>query len=109
MTMLYLAGPMRGLPDENKPAFYAAAEELRKVGHFVFNPAENKTPEGGIRAALAMDLNWIALCAEGIALLPDWHKSQGATAEVALAEAIGIPHFMADSWLRMVPFRGPVQ
>jgi hypothetical protein len=89
MTRIYLAGPMRGMPDENRVAFEIQAAELRSLGHFVFNPAENKT--GNLRESMAIDLAWIALCAEAVATLPGSEKSLGACAEVALAHAIGIP------------------
>lgn len=97
---IYLAGPMRGLPYDNKPAFHAATAELRKAGHFVFDPAENKTPEGGIRAALAIDTAWICLCAEAVAVLTGWEDSRGANAEVALARAIGI---QVEHWMVFAP------
>lgn len=109
---IYLAGPMRGIPEFNFPAFYAAAARLRSEGHVVFNPAEkdcekhgvdmaktNKTGDEGeaasnygfsLRQALGMDLAWICAEADGIALLPDWENSKGATAERATAIALGL-------------------
>lgn len=86
---LYLAGPMRGYENLNFPAFHAAAEKLREQGHSVFCPAENDIGED-LRRAFAMDTQWICLCADGIALLPGWEESKGATAEHALATALGL-------------------
>lgn len=107
---LYLAGPMRGIPEFNFPAFFAAAEKLRSEGHFVFNPAERDKDKHGdfekgnatgdevaaaqkgfsLREALAADMVFIATLAEGIALLPGWSRSKGARAELALADALGL-------------------
>ncbi len=40
MKKVYLAGPMRGLPLFNFPAFADAAAKLRAQGYDVFSPAE---------------------------------------------------------------------
>lgn len=109
---LYLAGPMRGIPEFNFPAFYAAAAELRAQGHEVFNPAERDNEHHGtdiskgnatgseaqaeaqhgfsLRDALAADLAYICTKAEGIALLPGWERSKGVAAELATARALGL-------------------
>lgn len=109
---LYLAGPMRGYPEFNFPAFEAAARRLRADGHEVFSPAEKdlarfgagisiENPTGdlalaarkhgfSLREALAVDLEWLCRHAEGIALLPGWELSKGASAEKAVAEALGL-------------------
>ncbi|RWD00150.1 MAG: DUF4406 domain-containing protein [Mesorhizobium sp.] len=108
----YLAGPMRGIPEFNYPAFHAAAAKLRAEGHEVFSPAERDIAREGkdiskgnaagrellaakehgfsTRIALADDCDWICRHAEAIALLPCWEHSRGARAEFALAEAIGL-------------------
>ena len=89
--IVYLAGPMRGLPEFNYPAFDRAAKQLRDKGYMVLNPAEVNHHSNGIRSCMAVDLTLIALNAEGIVVLPGWEKSTGAKTEVALAECIGIP------------------
>ena len=104
---IYLAGPMRGYPEFNRPAFRAGAEKLRSLGHEVFSPPEcdenngfsftgksgnlADIPEFNLRAALAADLAWICGQADAVAVLPGWEKSLGASAEVATAKTLGIP------------------
>ena len=107
---VYLAGPMRGIPNFNFPAFHKAAAKLRDAGHKVFNPAEkdekkygkniSKSPTGSLktaekrgfslRAALGADLAFICAKADAVALLPGWKNSKGARAEKATAEALGL-------------------
>lgn len=114
---IYLAGPMRGLPAFNFPAFHAAARVLRADGHIVFNPAERdeevygkeffrsangdqeKAAQEGfsLRDALGADLDWICREAEGIVMLPGWSDSKGARAELAVAHALGLPVLGLDA------------
>jgi hypothetical protein len=109
-TRCYLAGPMRGIPYFNFPAFFAAEKKLKEKGYTVFNPArrdvqkygkEIAAPDGSVktaaaqvgfslREALAMDSQWLCLNADAIALLPGWKKSKGANAELALAKALDL-------------------
>ena len=114
---LYLAGPMRGYPQFNFPAFHEAAAQLREEGHEVFSPAERdiKRHNGvdisvdnstgcektasrlhgfDLREAFADDTAWICRHADGLALLSGWETSKGACAEYALAAALGLPVFL---------------
>ena len=43
---IYVAGPMRGFPLYNFPAFDAAAAELRRHGHTVISPADHDREMG---------------------------------------------------------------
>lgn len=108
---IYLAGPMRGIPEFNYPAFRAGTAALRARGHEVFSPVEHDekmhgtdisnptgsheqaTAEHGFNLceALHADLKWICLEAEAVALLPGWENSKGAAAERATALALGKP------------------
>ena len=109
---IYVAGPMRGIPEFNFPAFHAASDKLRADGHFVFSPAEKDNERHGtdiskgnasgdedvaakehgfnLRVALGVDLAWICAEADAIAVLPGWRHSKGATAEHAAAVALGL-------------------
>lgn len=116
---IYLAGPMRGIPEFNFPAFYAAADKLRAEGHEVFSPAERDNARHGtdiskgnatgdeaqatrdhgfnLRDALGIDLAWICKEAEAIALLPGWETSKGASAEYAAAHALNLKVIKIDN------------
>lgn len=111
-SKVYVAGPMRGIPEFNFPAFNAATAMLRQIGCEVFNPAERDNETHGtdiskgnatgdeaqatkdhgfnLRDALGDDLAFICKHAEAIALLPGWQNSKGAKAERATAEALGL-------------------
>lgn len=99
MKSIYIAGPMRGLPDYNYPAFDAAADALKQSGWEVENPAAigrvYGTPEeiNAEKNLLAWVMNAerrrLALC-DAIFLLDGWEKSAGARKELALALALGL-------------------
>lgn len=98
---IYLAGPMRGLPLYNFPAFESHAAALRASGHEVFSPAERdialgfdpsrSIEEQGFDLTMAWRWNLEAILAcEAIALMPGHEQSQGATLERLNAEALGL-------------------
>lgn len=103
---IYIAGPMTGIADYNRPAFYSTAEAFEEGGWEVFNPAENDVRLFGsheacnaaieanrnqaLRVMLGSDLEWICSDADAIAMLPGWEKSYGARAEHATAVALGL-------------------
>jgi hypothetical protein len=90
---LYLAGPMSGIEDLNFPAFTRAAAELRAAGYEVVNPAE-LNPDHTMPWAECMrrDIAALVTC-DGIALLPRWEKSRGATLEQHIASQLGMRVF----------------
>lgn len=109
---IYVASPMRSIPEFNFPAFHRASAHLRSQGHTVFNPAERDIEHHGVdiskgningceelaarehgfnlREALKDDLEFICLHADAVAVLPGWENSKGAQAEVATARALGL-------------------
>ena len=95
---LYLSGPMSGLPEANYPAFAAAAERLRSLGHTVVSPHEipadcpgcaNTGIEHSWSEHMRVDLAALLTC-DVIVLLPAWSQSKGAQIEKTVAEAIGL-------------------
>ncbi len=100
---LYLAGPIRGLPLNNYPAFDSAAAALRAAGHVVANPVEHARAHGfgelneayepeDFHALFRWDLESV-MESEGVAFLPGWRKSRGSCAERTVAHYLGIPCF----------------
>ncbi|HCD6082125.1 TPA: DUF4406 domain-containing protein [Enterobacter asburiae] len=88
MAIVYIAGPMSGLPFFNRPAFNQAAAELSKKGFTVLNPA---TLPNGLTQPQYMDICCAMLrCADKIFMLSHWERSDGASAEYALAKKLGI-------------------
>lgn len=114
---IYLSGPMRGITDFNFPAFDEAAARLRAVGHDVFSPADHdreiiagtkRTVEDlTVRECMRADCAYICDEAEAIFVLPGWELSRGARAEVALAEALGLPIHDAETGARLPQFPLP--
>jgi nucleoside 2-deoxyribosyltransferase len=101
---VYLAGPMRGYPGHNHPAFHDAAAALRAAGHEVFSPPEHSPADpdeanAQIRSLLGADLAWITATAEAVVLLPGWERSKGALAEAATADAIGVRTYALADFL----------
>lgn len=89
--VIYLAGPMTGLPEFNFPAFTDAAKRLRAQGYAVVSPHElhdhtDREWSWYIRRALKT-----LLVCDAMVLLPGWEDSAGCRLEVSVAEAIGIP------------------
>ena len=104
MARVYIAGPITGLPDGNRAAFAARADELRASGYEPLNPwdiepgdhagpcrGERFTPDAthGYGCHLRADIAELMFC-DGITLLPGWHRSKGARTEYHVARSIGL-------------------
>lgn len=109
---VYLAGPMTGIADLNKPAFEAAQRRLQRMGHYVVTPFElnervwtkhfgRATPldiatladlhygDPLLNEMLVEDVNFIAMHADAVALLPGWESSRGSKLEIHIANLMG--------------------
>ena len=89
---VYLAGPMTGYEDYNRPAFHEAAATLRDYGYHVISPAETPKPcpnpgwQDWARASLKRMLD-----ANEVILMPGWEQSRGAALEKFVADSLGMP------------------
>lgn len=103
---VYIAGPMRGIPDYNFPSFFEAEEEWKKAGYNVINPARidkdfdepNDVETNGYQAYkyARRDIAAIFYYCDAVVALPGWERSKGARAEVALARWLGLKVFSRD-------------
>ncbi len=87
--VLYLSGPMSGIPEYNFPAFNAAAYNWRQRGYTVLNPAEGFDGDTSLPRStyIRRDIEHL-LRAEMVACLPGWERSKGARLEVAIAREL---------------------
>ena len=106
---LYLAGPMTGYVDFNRPAFRLAAVQLMAAGYPVRTPLE--TPEhdaNGVQRAYTAFLRddlAILLKADGVALLPGWSQSKGVMLELHVAAALDMPCRTIEEWVALAAVR----
>lgn len=114
--ILYIAGPMSSLPDNNYPAFHAAAAALRAAGHTVLNPAENPRPADEANMTreqvwqyyMRLSVKQIA-DVDGVVMLHGWQRSDGATIEYDLAEDLQLYIFHPygfEPWRWTNPLKG---
>lgn len=98
---IYIAGPMRGVAEFNRPAFDDAEAILRDLGHDVVNPAHldeemglnfktdaDVTPDH-LKDIMVRDITALYTC-DRVALLPNWFESPGAKLELQAARYVGI-------------------
>jgi nucleoside 2-deoxyribosyltransferase len=87
--VVYISGPMSGLPDFNRQAFREAEAVLQSQGYTVLNPA---THPHGLSYAQYMDIDMAMVrCADVVIALPGWEASNGAQAEIAYAKCLKKP------------------
>jgi hypothetical protein len=99
---------MSGVEDFNFPLFFETEKKLKELGYEVINPAHNDGED--LESALEMagtpdkpnnswgyymrrDLPHV-LDVDALCVLPNWRKSKGASLEVHVAEALGLPIYV---------------
>lgn len=97
---LYIAGPVSDMPDDNAPAFAAAAKALRAAGYEVVSPLEVCTEKGLPWATyMKRDIPELLKC-DAVALLSGYNDSKGARLETHIAVELGMRFDMVDTWIR---------
>lgn len=93
---------MRGIADNNAPAFAEAAAHLRALGHEVWSPVEHDQQlqmkdewQHDIRFFMKRDLAAL-MEQDAVVLLDDWTRSNGACLEAHCADVVGIPRFLFE-------------
>lgn len=100
--ILYLCGPMTGLPEFNYPAFHEAARQLRAAGFRVVNPAETTIPRTTPWIShMRKDIADMVNTCDAVAMLPDCEASRGAMVEIQLAKSLGWTVYGVDDWLHL--------
>ncbi|MGL5130813.1 MAG: DUF4406 domain-containing protein [Aeromonas popoffii] len=87
MTIIYIAGPMSGIKDFNRPLFNKVAIELAEQGHSALNPAT--LPDGLSQGRYMQICLPMVAVADELVMLPGWEKSEGAYIEFCLAKKSG--------------------
>jgi hypothetical protein len=99
---------MSGVEDFNFPLFFETEKKLKELGYEVINPAHNDGETLGEALAMAgtpdkpnnpwsyymrRDLPSV-LDVDALCVLPNWRGSKGASLEVHVAEALGLPIYV---------------
>lgn len=101
MKVIYISGPMTGLPENNYPAFNEAAERLRGLGYKVINPADNPEPPCKSWAGfMRMSIKQVAEADINVRL-PQWDVSKGANIEDFLSGVLDMERFDYEDFLSM--------
>ena len=93
---IYISGPMTGLKDLNKPAFYAKERQLRELQYNnVKNPAHIEGLVGAGKpyaAYFAVAVKWLLECDALVYVDAQYPLlSKGCYTETLLAEGLGMP------------------
>lgn len=100
-SMIYIAGPMRGRPEFNFPAFESATTDLRRKFYQAYSPHEYDLANGfdptkgtleswDAKAAFKWDLSMV-IDSDAVIMLDGWNNSGGTLLEAHAAIAVGVP------------------
>lgn len=89
MPKVYISGPVTGLPEDNEPAFRAAAEILQSHGYDTIVPHDHVSPGSSWEVAMRACIKAM-MDADSVFLLDGWRDSRGAKLEHIIACLMGI-------------------
>ena len=101
--VLYVSGPVTGMPDDNREAFEAAADELAACGYIARIPHWDVRPGEKWPAAMRTTLMAILAQADGLAMLDGWERSEGAQLEANVARSLMMPVKTVSQWAARMP------
>lgn len=101
---------MTGYPDYNFPAFDEAKDRLMEAGYEVVSPADldremgfdpmSDSPEKpDLKEVFKNDITHLIEC-DGVAFLPGFSDSEGATTEIKIAEWLNLPCHSIRFWIK---------
>ena len=91
---VYIAGPMTGIAELNRPAFFAAEEYLKGLGAIVMNPAV--LPDGFEHHQYMKIAKEMMMPCDVAAFLPGWMESNGARYEFTRSRAFAMTQVALD-------------
>lgn len=96
--VVYVAGPVTGIADDNRPAFEHAREQLLAMDELevVTIPHDFVPSNYDHERAMRVCLDYLVREADAVVLLPGWENSRGASLERDVAEQLGIPTMTVD-------------
>lgn len=88
---VYIMGPITGMPDFNRRAFYFAEAMIRHLGHHPVNPHEVSQyhPDKTWRDYMRECIKALVDC-DAVYKLPGWWRSHGALLESVICWGLGI-------------------
>ena len=115
--LLFISGPMSGIPNHNRDAFHAAAALLRAHGYYVISPAElrpeqheeivQRCTRKDLQILVSFPVDGLATLPDGPEIHPDYPPSRGMATERYLAtNSLRIPVRSVSEWLTLDPLTG---
>lgn len=94
---IYVAGPVTGIEENNRPAFERARVMLADAGFSVLVPHDLVRGGETWRQCMRVCLSAMLAC-DGVCALEGWQASKGAKLELKVARSVGMPVNDLETW-----------